>query len=289
MKTESQNPWIISSGRVSSTFKLPARSGRFRETSMSNLFSKSGSPPGHGPHHLWVAFSEELDEAFVEQFRKLATTNTRLLVFNDGLSADTLLSRFLELQIRSSGRFYVAEFGVGKSYAAGLLLKRLAASLDTNDESDRILDARIEDGRLHVVSPDFRRLIVPIEQIPGLKNEDSASVQKFEIDEDGSFLYWPGLDLHLGWSQLLQIADPEAARKALQRNEEFNERYGEAVRKVREEAGLKPGDISGISEKQLRRIESGECRLTSNAIGALSQSHQLAANEYMKKLAGKLR
>jgi hypothetical protein len=60
------------------------------------------------------------------------------------------------------------------------------------------------------------------------------------------------------------------------------------VRKVREEAGLKLSDISGISEKQLRRIESGECRLTSNAIGALSQAHKLAANEYMKKLAEKL-
>jgi len=288
MKTESQNRWIISSGRVSSTFQLPANRGRFRETSMRNLFRHSVSPHGHGLDHLWVAFSEELDEAFVQQFRKRATTTTRLLVFNDCLSIDTLLSRFVDLQIRSTERFYVAEFGAGKLHAAGLLLKRLAASLETDDTSDRILDARIEDGRLHVVSPDFRRLIVPIDQIQALKSKDSAKVQKFEIDEDGSFLYWPGFDLHLGWSQLQQIADPEAARKALQRNEEFNERYGRAVRKVREEAGLKPGDISGISEKQLRRIESGECRLTSNAIGALSQSHKLAANDYMKKLAQKL-
>jgi hypothetical protein len=288
MKTESQNLWIISSGRVSSTFKLRANRGRFRETPMRNLFLHSVSPSGLGLYHLWIAFSEELDEAFVEQFRKRATTNARLLVFNDCLSTDTLLSRFLDLQIRSTERFYVAEFGAGKSYAAGLLLKRLAASLETDDASDRILDARIEGGRLHVVSPDFRRLIVPIEQIHDLKSEDSVDVQKFEIDEDGSFLYWPSLDLHLGWSQLLQIVDPEAARKALQRNEEFNERYGQAVRKVREEAGLKLSDISGISEKQLRRIESGECRLTSNAIGALSQAHKLAANEYMKKLAEKL-
>ena len=256
---------------------------------MRNLFLHSVSPRGLGLYPLWIAFSEELDEAFVEQFRKRATANARLLVFNDCLSTDTLLSRFLDLQIRSTERFYVAEFGAGKSYAAGLLLKRLAASLETDAASDRILDARIEGGRLHVVSPDFRRLIVPIEQIHDLKSEDSVDVQKFEIDEDGSFLYWPGLDLHLGWSQLLQIVDPEAARKALQRNEEFNERYGQAVRKVREEAGLKLSDISGISEKQFRRIESGECRLTSNAIGAMSQAHKLAANEYMKKLAEKLR
>jgi hypothetical protein len=288
MKTESHTFWIISSGKVSSTLKLPANKGRFRETSLKNLFRHSVSPPDHEFYHLWVAFAEELDDTFVQQFRKWSTTKTRLLVFNDCLSTDTLLSRFLDLQIRSTERFYVAEFGAGKTYAAGLLLKRLADSLETDDTTDCILDARIEDGRLHVVSPDFRRLNVPIQQIEALKNEDSAIIQKFEIDEDGSFLYWPSLDLHLGWTQLQQIADPEAARKALQRSQEFNERYGQAVRKVREEAGLKLGEISGISEKQLRRVESGECRLTSNAIGALSQSHKLAANEYMKKLAEKL-
>jgi hypothetical protein len=57
------------------------------------------------------------------------------------------------------------------------------------------------------------------------------------------------------------------------------------VQKVREAAGLKPVDIPGISDKQLRRIESGECRLTSNGVEALSQAHKLSPNEYMKKLS----
>src|ERR1700677_2653024 len=92
MKTESQNLWIISSGRVSSTFKLSANKGRFRETSIKNLFRHPIRPHVHGLFHLWVVFSEELDDAFVLQFRKWPTTNTRLLVFNDCLSTDTLLS-----------------------------------------------------------------------------------------------------------------------------------------------------------------------------------------------------
>ena len=82
-----------------------------------------------------------------------------------------------------------------------------------------------------------------------------------------------------------QIADPQAARKALQKSQQFNVRYGKAVHQVREEAGLKPAAIAGLSEKQLGRIEKGDCRLTSNAIVALSHAHKLGPNEYLKKLA----
>ncbi len=57
------------------------------------------------------------------------------------------------------------------------------------------------------------------------------------------------------------------------------------MQKLREEAGLNRSDITGISEKQLSRIEKGECRLTSNAIEALSREHKLEPGEYMKKLA----
>jgi hypothetical protein len=153
---------------------------------------------------------------------------------------------------------------------------------------EHILDARVEGGVLHVISPDFTRLNVPITKIPEFKNVDSSKIQAFETDEDGSFIYWPEFDLHLGWSQLQQLVNPEAALKASQKSKEFNKSYGRAVQKVREQAALKPSDISGLSGKQLGRIESGECRLTSNAIEVLAKAHNLAPNEYMTKLAAAL-
>jgi hypothetical protein len=57
------------------------------------------------------------------------------------------------------------------------------------------------------------------------------------------------------------------------------------VQSVRERAGLKTSDIPGLSEKQLRRIEKGACRLTSNASEVLATAHDLSPNEYMKVLA----
>ena len=165
------------------------------------------------------------------------------------------------------------------------LLTRLATASEADDRQKRILDARVNGNLLHVVSTDFDRLDVPINEIPAFRNRKSDTVQKFEIDEDGSFIYWPGLDVHLGWRQLQQVVDPDAAFKAMQKHQEFNARYGRAVRTVRKKAGIKPVDVQGLSDKQLRRIEKGECRLTSNAIAALAKAHKLAPNDYLEKLS----
>jgi hypothetical protein len=184
-----------------------------------------------------------------------------------------------------------APYGSGKSHSTAFvlaLLNRLSAAISAGDREEHILNARIEDGIRHVVSPEFTRLDVPIAEIPQLREADHAKAANFEIDEDGAFIHWPDLDLHLGWSQLLQIVDPEAARKALQKSQQFNVRYGKAVQKVREAAGLKPADIAGLSENQLGRIEKGECRLTTNAIETLSKAHRLEPNEYLRRLADAL-
>jgi hypothetical protein len=263
---------------------------RWRTLNRHTLVSRSWEGTKPTPRRVFVSFSHDLDEAFVEMFRERATHDTRLLIFNAGFSTDRLVSRIVDLQIRSPQRFCVIDtaFGSGKTHHMPFvqsLLKRLTSAFQADNKNARILDAKIEDGVLHVVSPDFDRLDVPIAEIPNFRNADSSKIQDFEIDEDGSFIYWPGLDLHLGWVQLQQLVNPAAALKASQKSQVFNKRYGKAVQKVRETAGLRPSDISGISEKQLRRIENGDCRLTSNAIEALSQAHMLGPIEYMKKLA----
>jgi len=290
MKTLSKNFRIITYGDAFSGLKTTDLRGAVRGVSVSKNWSLLRDRGREKGEYLLVS-SKELNDSFAEVFRAHATQATRLLVFlNEGISADRLLSRIVDLQIRTPQRFYVmtSSFGSGKAHRMVFvhsLLKRLTSALEADDKQERILDARIEDGVLHLISPNFNRLDVPIAKIPQFTKVDASKLQTFEIDEDGSFIYWPEFDLHLGWAQLQQLINPEAALKASQKSQEFNKRYGRAVQKIREQAGIKPSDIPGISEKQLRRIENGECRLTSNAIEVLSQAHKLAPNEYMTKLA----
>jgi transcriptional regulator with XRE-family HTH domain len=105
-----------------------------------------------------------------------------------------------------------------------------------------------------------------------------AALRNFRIDADGSFIHWPIPDVHLGWNRVLQAADPLELHKAQQRSADFNRRYGAAIRKYREEAGIPQAKVEGITERQLRRIEQGESRVTLNALRALAKAHGLDVN-----------
>jgi ribosome-binding protein aMBF1 (putative translation factor) len=100
-----------------------------------------------------------------------------------------------------------------------------------------------------------------------------------------AFIPWPDLDVHVGWNQFLQAADPAELHSARQRSADFNRRYGAAIRKIRKEAGIAQAKVQGITERQLRRIEQGECRATVNALRALAKAHCLDVNAYMEEVA----
>lgn len=148
-----------------------------------------------------------------------------------------------------------------------------------------IIDAYAVGDSLVVRGPKHRILHVPMRALPSLRDKPRAAQRKFQIDPDGSFLYWPDLDVHLGWNQFLQAADPVEFRKAQQRSAGFNQRYGAAIRKVREQAGIPQSKIPGLTERQVRRIEQGESRATSRALTALAKAHGLETNAYLDILA----
>lgn len=235
---------------------------------------------------LLVTSTRDMDEQFQAIFRK--HSDSRILVIHEKTGIDTLLSRLVHLNIRSAERFYVIETNENQSDVVGLidsLLRRMKAAV-TADESDRrIWDARIEGDVLRVISPSFKRLEIAISTISSLSGASKPILQNFEIDPDGSFIYWPDLDVHLGWEQLAQIADPEAAQKAQRKNKAFNIRYGAAIKKVRQLEGLSANAIPGLSAKQVSRIERGECRSTSRALQKLADAHGLAVDKYMQRVA----
>jgi hypothetical protein len=289
MKTESKTVRVIPYGRLtewSDTFGNSTVTHPLRVSRTWKRFRHE-----HDLWHLLVAFSDELDDVFARAFREKATADTRLLVLNDSRSSDRLLSRMVDLQIRSPHRFYVADRPFSRTNERKWedlilsLLARLTAALESRESDGRILDAHLEDGILNIVSADFTRLEVPVSRIEQLAQADMESAGNFQIDDDGSYIYWADLELHLGWEQLQQVVDPLAVRKAKQKSREFNERYGAAIRKLRQQKGLTLSEIPEISEKQLRRIERGDCRLTSNAAGKLAAAHGMDPNEYLQAVA----
>lgn len=153
----------------------------------------------------------------------------------------------------------------------------------------RIVDAWIENRDLVLLAPSFERLVVPLDKFQKYVGNAADEVRAFEIDEDGSFLYWPHADAHLGWEQFVGLIDPTASLAAKQRKDEFNREYGAAIRTLRKDAALKQADIEGVTQRNLRRVEHGQIPATKATLEALAEAHGLALEDYLKKLANGLR
>jgi hypothetical protein len=220
------------------------------------------------------------------RLRPLVSGAFHLLFTEPTTHPDQVAQWMRSTSIRSENRLHVVEVQDMESPEVSQLLGRFCFALGREGDSGRggIIDAYIVGDRLFVRGPKHRMLHVPLDSIRALKVQSHAEVRNFVIDPDGSFLYWPKLDVHLGWNQLLQAVDPAEHRKAQQRSAGFNERYGAAIRKVREAAGIRQSKVEGLTERQLRRIEQGASRATTAALSALAKAHGLDANAYMERL-----
>lgn len=188
-------------------------------------------------------------------------------------------------KIRSESRFHAIKIDNLQPSNFAHLLRRICFACGKNEARGSIIDAYLTGEVFHVLGPKHRILHVPVDKLPPLKDLSREVLRAFEVDPDGSFVHWPGPDIHLGWTQFLQAINPEELRKARQQTEGFNSRYGAAIRKLRVKAGIPQSRVEGLTERQVRRIEQGECRATSAALKALAAAHGLDANHYMDQIA----
>jgi hypothetical protein len=127
-----------------------------------------------------------------------------------------------------------------------------------------------------------------MEKLPVLQGLSKEERERFEIDEDGTFIYWPNGDIHLGWEQFECAVDETAHLKAKQQTEGFNKAHGAAIEALRKEKGLRQSDIEGLTPRQVGRIESGQCRATLSALRKLAKAHNMNVSEYMGELSRRL-
>jgi hypothetical protein len=211
----------------------------------------------------------------------------RFLAFVDQTPPEAIPEYLFRLQVRSERRIHLVQRNDVDDIRS--LLKRLLQSLSNTSEEEIVADAWWEDNQFVVLSPGFERLRVPLDALPApLRNAGREVREDFRIDQYGDFVYWPRLDVHMGWDQFLQAVDPMSTLRAEQKNTHFNSRYGRAIRSLRESAGLTQGDIPGLDERTIRRIERGQTRATANAIARLAEAHGMEPSEYMAELSHRL-
>jgi hypothetical protein len=216
----------------------------------------------------------------------LTAGESKHLLFLESLPVEAMPARLLQLNIRNPHRLHLA--AERSSHLMVELIYRLFRGMARADGPRSIVDAWVEIENLVLLSPGFDRLVVPRKDLAKFIGTKAEKIAAFEIDEDGRFLFWPHADVHLGWEQFVQIVDPAAAVAAKQRSHEFNERYGAAIRALREQHGLKQSDIRGVTERHLRRVEHGEQTASKGTLEALASAHGVTLDAYLRILAERL-
>ncbi len=102
MKTDIQ---IVPYGELLS----PLSSSRSRGLGKHARISTPLHRMSRGRRSVVITFSRDLDQSFIKLFRAKATEHTKLLILNEGTSADTLLSRIMELPVRTPQRLCVLD------------------------------------------------------------------------------------------------------------------------------------------------------------------------------------
>jgi hypothetical protein len=167
--------------------------------------------------------------------------------------------------------------------------RRIVEAWRAGAQHQLIADAvALPDGLL-VIGCDLKRLEVPFSGLPVLKKLNSVQRAALEVDPDGSFLYWPGADIHLDLAALRYAADPAFKAQAQAEALRSHARFGQAIAHLRARHNLSANSIPGVSERQLRRVEKGHSLPRSTTLAKLAKAHNLSLAAYLDLLAPMVR
>jgi ribosome-binding protein aMBF1 (putative translation factor) len=168
-------------------------------------------------------------------------------------------------------------------------VRRIVLARRSGAQKELIASAAIEDDKLVVWSCEPRRFEVPVAEIPVLARLNAADRAKFELSTSGSRLRWPSADVDINLDTIREHADPEARRAHEVEARREAARYADAIRRFRQERGLKQSEIEGLTDRQVRRLEEGETVPQIATLRRLAAAHGMSIDDYLQALAKRSR
>ena len=162
--------------------------------------------------------------------------------------------------------------------------RRVLGAWRAGAQDQLIAAATVLDKTIIVLSCAMERFELPARQLPGLERASADQLASLEVDEDGSYIYWPQLDVHHNLDSIRYLTDPDWRRDKDIEAATSMESSARAVAEIRKHHGLRQADVPGLSERQVRRIEGG-ARPTAKALKALAGAHGMSFSDYMEAIA----
>jgi hypothetical protein len=162
--------------------------------------------------------------------------------------------------------------------------ERILSAWKLGAEKDLIAYATVSDNRLCILDCALNILTIPFNAMSALNSLPWSERQNFELDTDGSYLYWAFTDTHIDLESFKVSVDPDLKTKLNAERIVYDERFGEAIATVRKNLKLKQTDIKGVSARHIGRIEKG-ARSKLETLKLLAKGHGVEINDYLEKVA----
>lgn len=180
------------------------------------------------------------------------------------------------LQVQRKGQPVESYYGFDN-----LVAKRIKSAWEWQAEDELIAIASVLVNSLIVMGCNLTTWEIPFKSLPCLDRVPESEKSNFEIDVDGSYLYWQCADLHVDLEDLKAAIDPEFRQELLVESLEYGKSFGKAIAAVRKAHKLTQNEINGISDRHLRRIENEGHQPTLDTLKKLSTSHGLDLENYL--------
>lgn len=170
-------------------------------------------------------------------------------------------------------------------YRSSGLPERVLRAWASDAQESLIADAAVVDDRLLLRSCALERFDVGFDELPALAALTPTSRTHFSLDPDGSFLHWEEGDVHIGLDALRYATNPGFRLQTDLRRLAFDRRFGAAVASIRIDRGLKRSGFSGVSSREVARIESGVVSPRLETVGRLASAHGMDLTGYLGAVA----
>ncbi|HZT42857.1 MAG TPA: DUF2442 domain-containing protein [Chthonomonadaceae bacterium] len=165
--------------------------------------------------------------------------------------------------------------------------KRILSAWASGAQNELIANATVREDRLLVLSCGLELLSLPFSDVKPLARMSPEERSQFEISPDGSYLHWHPSDVDLDLEGVRSVLDPSRREHADRQRLIHDQYFGRTIADLRQQAGQRQGDIKGLSERQVRRIEAGE-GTSAAAIGHLARAHNMDVNAYLSRIAERM-
>lgn len=151
-------------------------------------------------------------------------------------------------------------------------------------EDELVARVRVDGDTLVVLTCALEAVDVPFDAHPALRRLPRHERAHVHLSEQGDRISWLDGRIEVDLDGL-RYATSEAYREASDLEATIRRAaYGDAIRALRTEKGLRQTDVHGFSERQVRRIErDGTTSL--DALRALAAAHNLTLAAYLDALA----